>query len=433
MKNTNSQNARTGKNDWLTNRYGSGDRVNPNFKSDRQDRKRRFHKPNRKQEKPVVKDVVVPASPAPAPKKEKKPFVQKLVDLRSFKWPEYVRERDRIRANSMKYKHVDVSDAFAAEYGVRVHQTDGLHVANIVPTELKVGDLMKVRVLEVSKSRVIFDVPNIKTDVVSNVNLYKYPFFKRWLPVEPIEVQVVSVTRDKVVVDPISPLVDHWLRSVIDDPTNQRRMDHPQSILVRDLRQTRGGFMGRAVVPNVSEFVGEEFTIDAFIPGSQIVLNITDNYNEFEGKSVETFALNYIAKPGRAGQSSLICSVKEYKKFLGEMKLVDLFKEYCENSSSWKKFKDTPLTGMVTGVINSNKKCGVFVELPDLNITGMVATDPEQLSEYEPFREVSIKFDGFDEETYYNEQMDQMQHEDPFVIEDGILRKITVKPVFKFA
>lgn len=431
MYNNNSQNARKGKNDWLTNRYGAGDRVNPNIKSSRQDRNKRKRTKPANQTKPVPKPEVPSVLFAPKPTPAHKLPQQILVDLESFQWPEFKRDRDRIRSNSAKFKDCSVSEAFAQAFNISLPETAISEEVNLVPTELKVGDVLKMKLREVSKNRVVFDSPNAKAEVVSNVNLYKYPFFKKYLIVDPIEVQVVSVTRDKIVVDPISPLVDHWLRSVIDDPTNQRKMHNAQSIKVKDLRQTKGGFMGRAVVPNVSEFVGEEFTIDAFIPGSQIVLNITDDYNSFEGQTVEAFALNYIAKPGRVGQSSLICSVKEYHKFLGDLKMVDLFKAYCEGSEEWKKVQEAVFTGMVTGVINSAKKCGIFVEIPELHITGMVATDPEELSEYEPFSQIPIQFDGFEEETFYNEQMDQMQHEAPFTIEDGILRKITIKPVFK--
>ena len=63
-----------------------------------------------------------------------------------------------------------------------------------------------------------------------------------------------------------------------------RRLLARLSQFVKDLQWTKGGFTGKAVLPNVSDFVGEDYTVDVFIPGSQIVLNITDNFEQFIGK-----------------------------------------------------------------------------------------------------------------------------------------------------
>ena len=87
----------------------------------------------------------------------------------------------------------------------------------------------------------------------------------------------------------------------------------------------------------------------------------------------------------------------------------------------------------MTGIINSSKKCGVFIEIPALNVTGMVSTKPEDLVNYKPRDEVKVKLTGFDEEMFFNQGVGQMQHVDPYVITDGKLEKCNLKPILQFA
>ena len=190
--------------------------------------------------------------------------------------------------------------------------------------------------------------------------------------------------------------------------------------------------MGKAVLPNVSEFVGEDYTVDVFIPGSQIVLNITDNFERFVGGEVDVFIINYMVKPG-ANTLSLIASAKELIKFNGECKLIELFNAWCEESQVWKDFSETSLDGKVTGVINSSNKCGVFVEIPSLNITGLVPVEPDKLVNYKVNSIVKVKITDFDEEKKFNAITKQLEHVEPYIIEDGCLVRCNIKPVLAFA
>lgn len=137
-------------------------------------------------------------------------------------------------------------------------------------------------------------------------------------------------------------------------------------------------------------------------------------------------------KPG-TGEMSLICSAKEVIKFQGELIMIRLFNSWCEDGEVWKTFAAETFEGKVTGVINSAKKCGVFIEIPHLNITGMVAVKPEELVHYKPHATVPVKITGFDEETYFDYTMQQVQHVVPYEIENGVLKKCNLKPILEFA
>lgn len=369
--------------------------------------------------------------------KKNQPRIDKQSILETFEWPEYNSDSKRIKMYSKKYKDLSVVEAFEAAYNLNLGPMP--EIVNLIPNELRVGDVISTRILSIDKNRVTFDTANIKNNVTSSINLYKYDKFHHFLPMDNIDAVVTRVDRDKVVIDPISPMVSKWMDPILKDPDIQKVMPNeetgagPEPILVKNLKLSNGGFMGDAVIPNVSEFIGEDYTIKAFIPGSQIVLNITDNFEQFIGKTVQAFVLNYVSKPGTFNEMTLICSAKEVIKFAGEINMVYLFNSWCEESELWKQVSNTTYTGKVTGVINKPKKCGVFIEIPELSITGMVAVKPEELANYKPHSFVDVKITGFDEETYYDNFAKQMQHVDPYLIENGILRKCNLKPNLTFA
>ena len=346
-----------------------------------------------------------------------------------FEWPEFTSDRERIKTYSKKYENVSIAEAFQDVYGVKLK---GSEDAEITPRTYVVGDVFPMRISSISKNNVVFDASNLKTVMVSNTNLYRFEKFKHFLPTDPLDVKVVDVRKDRITVDPLAPIMDKWLAPILEDNKIQRNIACPKTIKVKNLQLTNGGFLGKAVIPSVTNFVGEEYTVDAFIPGSQIVLNITDDFKQFVGKDVDAFVTNYIPKPNTIGAMSLICSAKEYIKFQGELNLIQLFKDWCEENEAWKKVETTVYDGEVTGVICTAKKCGVFVEIPELKVTGMVKAAADELVNYKPHDKVRVKLVRFDEDLFYNELAGQMQHGEPYVIEDGVLRKCNIKPVFDF-
>ena len=252
-----------------------------------------------------------------------------------FEWPEYNSESKRIKMYSQRYKNMSISDSFAAHYNMNFEAIT--EMVNEVPKDLVVGDIIKTKIKSIEKGRVVFDVGNIKANVQTNCNLYKYEKLRHFLPMDTIKAVVTRVDKDRVTIDPLTPMVDDWLNPILKDTTIQKVVPNaetnakPTPIIVKDLQLTRGGFTGKAVIPSVSEFVGEDYVMPAFIPGSQIVLNITDDFERFEGKSVKAFVMNYMNKPGSYGEMSLICSAKEVIKFDGELNMIKLFNSWCDS------------------------------------------------------------------------------------------------------
>lgn len=350
---------------------------------------------------------------------------------KEFIWPEFNDDKDRIKAYSKRYKNMSIAEAFADVYGVKLEGVK--ESVNDVPKNLVKGDVISLGILNIAKNKVDFDAGNYKAQIVTNANLWKYNRFRHFLPKDPVKVKVTNIVKDKVTVDPFIPLVEEWLTPIIENPNIQKVLAGETPIKVKNLRLSKGGFIGDAVIPSVSEFVGEDYTIEAFIPGSQIVLNITDNFEQFVGKTVDAFVLNYMVKPGTTDEMSLICSVKELLKFRGERGMMSMFNEWCGETDEWKKMSEVEHDGKVTGIINSSKKCGVFVEIPELRITGMISMNPEDLVNYKPQDSVKVKLTGFEEEKVYNPITKQMQHVDAYVVVDGALEKCNIKPILTLA
>ena len=346
-----------------------------------------------------------------------------------FVWPEFSKDTQRIKAYSIRYKNTDIANAFSDAYGVKIKHVEDY--TNIPPKDLRIGDIIDVNIKKVEKNYVEFETNATKSHLISAVNLYKYKRFKSNIPLESVKAMVTRITRDGVVIDPFICMIHDFILPLIKEPWKQKVINNPKTIRVKNLTLTRGGFVGQAVIPTVSEFVGEDYSIEAFIPGSQIVLNIANNFEDFIGQEIDAFVVNYIPKPGVDNKMSLICSRKDYLKSIGEMNSIYYFKSWTEGGDEWKQIQETVMNGVVTGVINNAKKRGVFVEIPDICITGMIDVPADELVNYKPNDPVKVRVMGFEENTYFNKDVQQLQHIEPYIIEDDCIKSCDLKIVLQ--
>lgn len=349
---------------------------------------------------------------------------QNLKSTLDFEWPEYTNEKDRIKANTKKYAEVPIPEVFGMS--VKVDNPERFSALR----ELKTGDVIDVVVTNITDENVTFETVATKQIIQSSVNLKKYHKLKYMVPFNASAV-VTKANREMAYIDILKPVYEKWLRELLKDLDQQRDMKTPKIVKVHNLQLTRGGFIGQAEIPAVSEYVGQEYTVEAFIPGSQIVLNIEEDFSQWSGKTVDTFVTNYMFKPGSKTEMSLVCSRKEYLKYLGDLNTVKMFNDYCENNDFWKKTSKKTYEGKVTGIINSAKKCGVFVEIPELYITGMVEMDADKLVNFKPNTIVKVRVSSFEENTWYDASVGQVRHEAPYEIDGELLREVSVKPILK--
>lgn len=343
-----------------------------------------------------------------------------------FVWPDFSHEVDRIKFLTEHLDDDTIAEMFAHAYGFKLPQSFLDSYEEEDYREYEVGDTIMLTIREVNKKGVVFNQDSFKETITCTANLYQYPKFREWLPTQPIECKIVAKTVNQITVDPFAGMLDSWIASHTTDLQNQYSLVEDNSVTVSSLRLTRGGYLGRVRIDTISDFCGKDVYFEAFIPGSHIVLNIESDFNRWIGHSVKAFVTNYMTKPNSTAMT-LICSVKEWLKFNGNQLMIEWFKAYTENNENWNHIKNTVREGRITGVCHTQNKCGVFVELPDDCLTGMINCTPDKLTSYHRGDSIDVVIDKFDEPMKYNPDVDQMQHIEPYVIEDNILKKCNIR------
>ena len=353
------------------------------------------------------------------------PQSKNLQSSMEIEWPEFKTEKERIRAYSKRYANMSISEAMCGikEETINIPQlpvtpvVNGIYKARIT----KHGDYVSVHGL------------SAKEQVICRNNLKRYTNME--MTDREIDVKVVAIDklRQTITIDVLQPLFENWINSIMEDKTIQYNVKAPKVVSVSNLRLGNGGFIGKAEIQAISELIGEPYYVDAFIPGSQIVLNIENDFNRWNGATVDTFVAGYTTRPDSVNQMSLICSRKALLNFSGNLTKIELYGDYCSQGKKWKAFTKSSFVGTVTGVINSSKKCGVFVELPLFNITGMINMEPERLVEFKAGDEVSVRITDFEQMLEYDPSTGNMVHQEPYKIENNCLKSCILKPVLELA
>lgn len=342
-----------------------------------------------------------------------------------YEWPEFSNDKKRIKYNTAKYQNTSIAEAM---FGSAFKD----YKEPLLPIVPVVGELYKAK-LSKNGNKISIDGISAKEQIICKNNLLKYT--NMYADNKELDVRVLSIDkiRQTVYIDVLQPTFDNWIGAILQDKSIQYNIKSPKCITVQNLKLSNGGFTGKAEIPEMTALVGEPFYIDAFIPGSQIVLNIEDDFSKWDGKTVDTFVIGYMPKPGTVNQMCLICSRKALLNFSGNLAKIDLYKDYCDDGKKWETFTKSVLSGIVTGVINNNKKCGVYVEIPVFNITGMINTTPEDLVKYKAGETVNIRITDFEQMLEFDPVLNTQVHKEPYIIEDGCLKKCILKPILELA
>lgn len=341
--------------------------------------------------------------------------IESLVDL-------IVDDKKRIKENTQKYSNMSIEDAFADFYNTE-------RTTKVVPqpTIVNVGSYLRAKLINSSKKGAEFEALNVKGHLSAKTDVSKYPNLANRIGDE-FTVKIVEKNRDGYVVDMFAPIFDDWATSI---KTSNIPVTVENLKLILGVTGA-GGYTGKVNVTPLSEFTGKNIYVDAFIPGSQIVLNIESNFEKWNNANVITFVDNISTKPG-TNEMSVICSVKKYLTELGNQVKANWYNIMSDDGKEWQKLLDTKFSGVVTGVINSSKKTGVFVEIPSVNITTLIPTDASKLTSYRKGQNVDVKIVSVDTPTYYDSAIGQTQHTPPYDIVDGKYTNIRVEVKLEFA
>jgi ribosomal protein S1 len=201
-------------------------------------------------------------------------------------------------------------------------------------------------------------------------------------------------------------------------------MNGTKSINVHIDQLVNGGYVCHCDIAPLTQLTGQSFTSSVFIPGSHIVLNIERDFERWIGKDVTIIPQKFVdfvdTKVGSYNhviEKSLVGSRKRVLQLIGNQYLYDMYNTFNDPNVERESY-----TGIVTGIINSIKKSGVFVELNDKYITGLLPLDSADLLDYKPGDEVTVKIKEFEVQP----------DKEPFILnKNNKVVKCHTRPVFE--
>ena len=340
-------------------------------------------------------------------------------------------DKERIKYISQHYGNMSIAKAFSVYYGLDIdNETKSNRNVNTVNV-IELGKIYTGTVKEFTKSIMTFDIPGVKEEIIC-----KEPFatcmdsIRNYLLTHDNKLifEVREKDHDKYYVSVINAYYKAWENII------KKAIEHEDGIEVHIDELVRGGYVCHTNITTLCELTGKNYTSSVFIPGSHIVLNIERDFERWIGEDVVIVPQKFVEfkKDLKTGltENSLVGSRKRVLQILGMKNMYDIYNEYqtIYKLASISKKNDgvnyPSYQGTVTGIINSNKKTGIFVELNDMYITGLLPIDSSELLDYHPGDEVEVKVAEFEVQ----------EGKEPFIInKKNQLVKCNVRPVFELA
>ncbi len=305
--------------------------------------------------------------------------MKKKKQLGEYEFPQFSRESDRIKHNTKIYKDKSIAEAFATHYGVEVNTTQSDYVIQ----NIEIGSTVSVKFTNVTKGCVNLISNNPKELFTCRHNVWSWSGLDtdKWF-----EAEVISKQGTQYVVDILIPIMNKFINSAKKTIKNYFQSTE---VLVKDLQIQRGGYTGKINIDDITDITGQPYEVGAFIPGSHIALNIERDFNKWVGEDVQAMVMNFTDNNGNI---SIICSRKKLLNSCGQQSLVALYDMVFRDGGSF----DQVFEGVVTGIINSANKKGVFVEIPEYAITGLLQVPSSELVNYRTNTTIDVKIAGIE-------------------------------------
>ena len=341
-------------------------------------------------------------------------------------FPYFKNDKERIRKMSNLYRNMSVSKAFDVFYNLNISKdTKENSQINSVST-IELGKVYLGTVNEISPRYMTFSVPGAKeeliskedfTDCMESLNAYLLLHDNKLL------FEVREKKDNKYYVSVINGYYKTW----VEEANKAIQYGHAVQVHIDDLVQ--GGYLAHTPIYNINEVTGRNYTHSVFIPGSHIVLNIERDFEKWIGQEVMIVPQKFVEfkKDFKTGyvENSLVGSRKKVLQIYGMNNIHEIYNKYAlAKTNDNVTYKPEIYDGIVTGIINSNNKTGIFIELNDKYITGLMPIDASDLLDYKPGDPVKVKISEFEVQ----------EGRDPFIYnKKGILLKSNVRPVFELA
>lgn len=329
-------------------------------------------------------------------------------------------EKDRLRYMKENYGHLSIAEQFAVFYGTEVSAELKKNKKVNNPVNVVIGQVYKGTVHQIDKNGIVFTVPGVKEELLSKENFSDcMDNIKNYLLNHNNELLfLVTEKRDnRYYVSVLGAYYHSWQKQI------ERAIEQRAAINVHIDSLIRGGYMCHTDIWPISELTGKTYTSSVFIPGSNIVLNVETDFERWVGQDIQAVPQKFTIYRtyGRPAENSLMASRKLGLKIIGMKNMYDIYTRAKLGERDDVDFTPEVFDGVVTGIINSNKKKGVFIEIPDMYITGLMPVDASSLLNYKPGDVIKVSVKEFE----------CMEGKEPFYIDKkNIIRACNIRPVF---
>lgn len=338
-------------------------------------------------------------------------------------FPYFCNDHDRLKYMKETYSKFDLDKAFAIYYNEKVSEkTKKLckTIGNVIT--LEVGKIVEATVTKMDKNGIEFYIPGVKEEIISKENLTE---FEEAISVyllrhnNKLSVEVRDFKHGSWRVSVMNAYYRIWKNAI------DKAIKNEDGIKVHVNSLTRGGYICTTPIWTLQELTGKEYESTVFVPGSQIVLNVETDFEKWLDHDLVVVPQNFGKFRKASGaplEDSIVASRKRCLQKIGIANLYDLYQKHLLASKFNNEDVITTFDAKVTGIINSNNKTGIFVELEEKSVVGMVPVTSDELLDYVPGQSVKVAIEKFE----------VGEDKEPFVIKNNKIVKCYTKPIFKF-
>ena len=336
---------------------------------------------------------------------------------------DFKNDKERIKYMKQAYKNMSIEKSFAVFYGEDISPETKQNKAVNTVTIIELGQTYVGKVKEFTRTSLTFEIPGVKEELIAKDNFGDcYDSVENYLLTHNNELMftVREKKNGKYYVSVIDAYYKAWKQDI------EKAIQNEDGIMVHIEKLVTGGYICKTDIWTINELTGKKYTNSVFIPGSHIVLNIERDFSSWVDKDVNIVPQKFVEyrKDYRTGEVdlSLVGSRKRVLQIQGMVAMYEIYNRAQLAKIDNVKYTPEVFNGIVTGVINSNKKTGVFIELPEHNITGLMPVNSSDLVNYRPGQDINV----------YISEFEIQEGKEPFVINKKSNRvlKCNVRPVF---
>lgn len=339
-------------------------------------------------------------------------------------FPSFKSEKERIKYMSRAYANMSLAKSMSVYYGTPIsNEVKSNHSINTV-INLELGEIYCGTVKEFNERYMSFDIPGVKDEIISKEPLWQsYQNIQNFLLSHDNKLlfEVRQKENGKFIVSVINAYYRRWNERIT------KAANGDEYIMAHIDQLVPGGYLCHTDILPLQELTGQNYTASVFIPGSHIVLNIEHDFEKWIGQDVHIIPQKFIDyrvnRWDGTVEKSLVGSRKRVLQIAGMRNMYEIWNFHKLGEKGDVNFTKPSYEGIVTGIINSNKKTGVFVELEDKYITGLLPMDATDLLDYKVGDPINVRFNEFEVQ----------EGKEPFEMRKGKVIKSNVRPIFELA